>query len=143
MHYISMITSKVTMNYVMVWITGNGLQLCFWLIAGENKKIIKKFFTVFFSLYCFSHQPISSRVTVLLLTVFTRCNKVVPGLGATNHILLLLLLLLLLPISELLQFFWQLFATFLQLFDNFLYFLIFVIHFYSQFSKLYQTCKWP
>jgi hypothetical protein len=31
--------------------------------------------------------------------IFTRCDKVVPGLGATN-LLLLLLLLLLLPVSE-------------------------------------------
>jgi hypothetical protein len=55
--------------------------------------------------------------------LFTRCDKVVPGLGATN--LLLLLLLLLLPISEfwsfytqflILPFFCQLFC---QLFDNF------------------------
>jgi hypothetical protein len=37
--------------------------------------------------------------------IFTRCDKVVPGLGATN--LLLLLLLLLLPVSE----FWS-FLTF-------------------------------
>jgi hypothetical protein len=35
--------------------------------------------------------------------IFTRCDKVVPGLGATNLLLLLLLLLhllLLLPVSE-------------------------------------------
>jgi hypothetical protein len=72
-----------------------------------------------------------------MLTIFTRCDKVVPGLGATN-------LLLLLPVSEfwsfytqfsifhffdnffdnLLTTFWQLFGNFLttfwQLFDNFL-----------------------
>jgi hypothetical protein len=46
-------------------------------------------------------------------TIFTRCDKVVPGLGATNLLLLLLLLLflllllLLLPVSE----FWS-FYTF-------------------------------
>jgi hypothetical protein len=39
-------------------------------------------------------------------SLFTRCDKVVPGLGATN-LLLLLLLLLLLPVSE----FWS-FYTF-------------------------------
>jgi hypothetical protein len=37
----------------------------------------------------------------LLFNVFARCDKVVPGLGATNLLLLLLLLLfLLLPVSE-------------------------------------------
>jgi hypothetical protein len=38
----------------------------------------------------------------VIFQVFTRCDKVVPGLGATNLLLLslLLLLLLLLPVSE-------------------------------------------
>jgi hypothetical protein len=75
----------------------------------------------------------TAEVDIALLTIniiFTRCDKVVPGLGATN-------LLLLLPVSEFWSFytqfsillffcqlFWQLFdnflATFWQLFDNFL-----------------------
>jgi hypothetical protein len=76
---------------------------------------------------------------VSVQNVFTRCDKVVPGLGATN--LLLHLLLLLLPVSEFWSFytfsilpfldnffnnflttffgnFWQLFGNFLATFDN-------------------------
>jgi hypothetical protein len=55
--------------------------------------------------------------------LFTRCDKVVPGLGATNLLLLLLLfLLLLIPVSEFLTTFWQLFDNFLSTFCNFLQF---------------------
>jgi hypothetical protein len=50
--------------------------------------------------------------------LFTRCDKVVPGIGATN---LLLLLLLLLPVSEsFITRFDEIFDNFLTTFDNFL-----------------------
>jgi hypothetical protein len=72
--------------------------------------------------------------------VFTRCDKVVPGLGTTN---LLLLLLLLLPVSEfrsfhiflttLYLFFDNFLTTFVQLFNNFW------TIFWQLFDKLWST----
>jgi hypothetical protein len=45
----------------------------------------------------FAKFNIFSNVYIFVKAVFTRCDKVVPGLGTTN---LLLLLLLLLAVSE-------------------------------------------
>jgi hypothetical protein len=48
------------------------------------------------------------------INIITRCDKVVPGLGATH----LLLLLLLKPVSEFLLTFCQLFSNFLSIFTR-------------------------
>jgi hypothetical protein len=74
--------------------------------------------------------------------LFTRCDKVVPGLGATN---LLLLLLLLLPVSEFLTTFLtpfcQFWTTFLKTCDNFLKtFLTTFCQLIANFLQLFDNC---
>jgi hypothetical protein len=83
-------------------------------IHGFRGGVQGRYFPPFSSL-TLTLQPLKIRPK----TVFTRCDKVVPGLGARTNLLLLLLLLL--PVSEFWSFYTQfsILQVFCQLFDNF------------------------
>jgi hypothetical protein len=70
-----------------------------WPGGYNDAKETQDFQVNFLSEFISQSFPGILREAYLYNGVFTRCDKVVPGLGATN-LLLLLLLLLLLPVSE-------------------------------------------